>query len=231
MPANSKTCAPACRHFTPVDVMRSGGFPCQDVSSMGKQRGLAGARTGLFFDAMHIVSTLKPPFSYLKMSPVCCFQTMAATSKQSLKRLPNAGMWDFGACWTAVLRSPHKTPAAYSWSQVSESCPLDFMGDAGPMARLSGQTEPGSAWAGRSTYAACRFLRRDKYRHLGWKYTSLLPTHGIRWLSGARASDIMGFAADWMRPTLARLSCPGNAVCPPVAQWIAKKLITTFQAV
>nr|WP_282957253.1 DNA cytosine methyltransferase [Neisseria animalis] len=47
-----------------VDVV-VGGFPCQDVSQMGKRRGLAGERTGLFFDAVRIVQALQPRRSAL----------------------------------------------------------------------------------------------------------------------------------------------------------------------
>lgn len=38
-----------------------GGFPCQDVSGAGKGAGLAGARSGLWFEFLRIVSELCPP--------------------------------------------------------------------------------------------------------------------------------------------------------------------------
>ena len=36
------------------------GFPCQDLSVAGKQRGLHASRSGLFFEAMRIVESAKP---------------------------------------------------------------------------------------------------------------------------------------------------------------------------
>jgi DNA (cytosine-5)-methyltransferase 1 len=36
------------------------GFPCQDLSIAGKRAGLAGARSGLFFEAMRLIRALKP---------------------------------------------------------------------------------------------------------------------------------------------------------------------------
>lgn len=45
--------------FVPVDII-CGGFPCQDVSSAGKRAGLAGARSGLWFEYLRIVSELQP---------------------------------------------------------------------------------------------------------------------------------------------------------------------------
>lgn len=44
-----------------VDVL-CGGFPCQNVSSAGKREGLAGARSGLWFEYLRIVSELHPRF-------------------------------------------------------------------------------------------------------------------------------------------------------------------------
>nr|UOP05361.1 DNA (cytosine-5-)-methyltransferase [Conchiformibius kuhniae] len=60
-----RTCLP---ELTPVDVI-VGGFPCQDVSIMGRRAGLNGQRTGLFFNAMHIVASLAP--RWLVLENVC----------------------------------------------------------------------------------------------------------------------------------------------------------------
>ena len=42
-----------------VDLI-CGGFPCQDVSSVGKRAGIAGARSGLWFEYLRIVTELRP---------------------------------------------------------------------------------------------------------------------------------------------------------------------------
>ena len=52
----------------PVDVI-CGGFPCQDVSVAGKRAGLAGQRTGLFYDAMRIVRHINPSVLVLENVP------------------------------------------------------------------------------------------------------------------------------------------------------------------
>ena len=51
-----------------VDVI-CGGFPCQDVSVAGKRAGLAGQRTGLFYDAMRIVRAVNPSVLVLENVP------------------------------------------------------------------------------------------------------------------------------------------------------------------
>lgn len=42
-----------------VDVI-CGGFPCQDISNAGKRVGIEGERSGLFFELMRVVRTLRP---------------------------------------------------------------------------------------------------------------------------------------------------------------------------
>jgi DNA (cytosine-5)-methyltransferase 1 len=42
-----------------VDIV-AGGFPCQDISYAGKGAGLAGERSGLFYEAMRIVRDMGP---------------------------------------------------------------------------------------------------------------------------------------------------------------------------
>lgn len=44
-----------------VDIL-CGGFPCQDISSAGKGVGLAGARSGLFFELLRVITELRPRF-------------------------------------------------------------------------------------------------------------------------------------------------------------------------
>lgn len=47
-------------------TLLSGGFPCQDVSVAGKRAGLAGARTGLFYEATRIIGEARPLFILLE---------------------------------------------------------------------------------------------------------------------------------------------------------------------
>lgn len=46
-----------------------GGFPCQDVSVAGRRAGLAGKRSGLFFEATRIVSELTPTWILIENVP------------------------------------------------------------------------------------------------------------------------------------------------------------------
>ncbi len=188
-----------------------GGFPCQDVSTMGKRAGLAGERTGLFFDAVRIVRHLKPRFLVLENVHGLSHQTMAATSKRCLKRLPNAGMWDTGACLTLVISESPKTAAAYLSLQALESSPhwsLWLMPDQWAMflARAKRARKTASLRSLPDSQAGQASICRVPT-------SSLSPEHGIRWLSGSERLRISGFAGDWLRPTLQRLGLLETPSC------------------
>jgi DNA (cytosine-5)-methyltransferase 1 len=51
-----------------VDVLTA-GFPCQDLSVAGKRAGLAGARSGLFWEVVRILGELRPPWFVLENVP------------------------------------------------------------------------------------------------------------------------------------------------------------------
>lgn len=46
-----------------VDII-SGGFPCQDISVAGTGKGLAGERSGLFFEIVRLARELRPKFIF-----------------------------------------------------------------------------------------------------------------------------------------------------------------------
>ena len=51
-----------------IDVV-SGGFPCQDISAAGKGGGLAGRRSGLWFEMLRVIEEIKPRFVFAENSP------------------------------------------------------------------------------------------------------------------------------------------------------------------
>lgn len=56
------------RNLSPVDLI-CGGFPCQDVSLAGRRKGLAGERSGLWFEFIRIVNELKPEWVVVENVP------------------------------------------------------------------------------------------------------------------------------------------------------------------
>ena len=55
--------------FTPENGIMVGGFPCQDLSVAGKRAGLAGNRSGLFFEFLRLIEETKTKFVILENVP------------------------------------------------------------------------------------------------------------------------------------------------------------------
>ena len=51
-----------------VDII-FGGFPCQDISIAGNGKGLAGERSGLFYEIVRLCREIKPRFLFLENVP------------------------------------------------------------------------------------------------------------------------------------------------------------------
>lgn len=85
----------------PVDLV-TGGFPCQDISVAGKGEGLDGARSGLWFEYLRIVSELRPAWVLAENVPALRsrgFDTVAAglESEGYAVRPVVVGAWAVGA--------------------------------------------------------------------------------------------------------------------------------------
>ena len=55
--------------FIPSRGIITGGFPCQDVSVAGKRAGLAGKRSGLYWEIIRLVEELSPAYIVLENVP------------------------------------------------------------------------------------------------------------------------------------------------------------------
>ncbi len=68
-----------------------GGFPCQDLSVAGKRAGLAGKRSGLFFDALAFAQAVKAKTIILENVPGLLSSNQGRDFGQLLTELANAG--------------------------------------------------------------------------------------------------------------------------------------------
>lgn len=87
-----------------VDIV-SGGFPCQDISVAGTGAGLAGSRSGLWFEMLRIIGEVEPRFVFIENSP-CLRGRGLGTVLEGLASL------GFDAEWTCIsaaeVGAPHK---------------------------------------------------------------------------------------------------------------------------
>jgi site-specific DNA-cytosine methylase len=56
------------KKFGTIDII-TGGFPCQDVSVAGNRKGLAGSRSGLWFEFLRLIKGLRPEWLIIENVP------------------------------------------------------------------------------------------------------------------------------------------------------------------
>jgi len=84
----------------PVDVLTA-GFPCQDISSAGRRAGIKhGTRSGLFFDVVCAIATLRPPVVLLEN--VAALRWRGGGLDIVLAELHQAG---YDCAWTSLRAS------------------------------------------------------------------------------------------------------------------------------
>lgn len=70
------------------------GFPCQDLSVAGKRRGLAGARSGLFFEAVRIIRELKPQYFIFENVKGLLTNNRGADFIRCLREIADIGLYE-----------------------------------------------------------------------------------------------------------------------------------------
>jgi DNA (cytosine-5)-methyltransferase 1 len=78
-----------------VDLI-CGGFPCQDVSVAGQRKGLDGERSGLWFEFLRIIESLKPRWVVIENVPGLLSSNRGRDFAVILRGLVECG---YGVCW------------------------------------------------------------------------------------------------------------------------------------
>lgn len=102
----------------PVEIIY-GGFPCQDISIAGLGKGLAGERSGLYWQIERLVSEINPAYVFLENVP--------AIRTRGLNRVVQS-LTDFGydCRWTVVsaaeIGAPHLRKRWFLLGKSTGSC-------------------------------------------------------------------------------------------------------------
>ena len=92
-------CTSGAHNLTPVDII-SYGSPCQDLSLAGRRKGLAGERSGLFFEAIRIIRELRPAIAIWENVPGALSSNGGQDFGAALNALADAGALDI--CWRVL---------------------------------------------------------------------------------------------------------------------------------
>jgi len=210
------------------------GFPCQDLSSAGKQAGLgAGTRSGLFYRVMQIARQVRPKYILLENVANTISHANGQSFQQILYEIAKSGYnaeWgivsarDVGGChlrkriWIiAYANDPryYRTSKCQANSKWTETISKGYKSQPQPTRQAH-------------TIANTQSIRVEGHRHTGQQEQLTLGKTGLLdWSdTGIRlSSDWRTFASqpmlrrgdDGLSRRVDRLKCLGNTICPQTA--------------
>jgi DNA (cytosine-5)-methyltransferase 1 len=186
------------RSFKNIDIIY-GGFPCQDISVAGRGAGLAGERSGLFFEIVRLIGEIRPRFVFLENVPAIRTRG-ASVVVGELDRLWYDSRFDL-------------ISAAEVGSQIAEGWRWFIMAKARTYGRI---TTPLHAYTNNESKRVSR-KKRSGFRHL------LKQDDGGKVWCFPDTCIKRGFddVSVWME----RLSAIGNAVVPAQAREAFERLM------
>ena len=224
-------------NLSPVDVLVS-GFPCQDISNSGTVRkagrlGLAGARSGLFWEVMRIVDEIQPRWVVLENVPALLHSNDCKDIEAVIKALADRNYLGFARVLNAqYFGVPQKRRRIFLVAGLNRQPPLELVSDAAPVEAIpcSFTTRPeswcdGDVWAGNTLQAN----NAESRISLG---SELFVAEEGQWnqmVERERGSVDDGLRLGLGPTDFAERRFAGDAVSPPVARWIAEHLITEFE--
>jgi DNA (cytosine-5)-methyltransferase 1 len=192
-----------------------GGFPCQDISTAGKQAGIQqGTRSSLFYELIRVVCLVRPQFVVL--------ENVAAITSNGLDtvlgELAEAG---FDAEWACIPASAvgacHRRDrwwlVAYPQGQQRN--------DRGPAYSAGPTRTAAQSGNGDGKDAADSISHRPQRQIRLRSHSATWPQEGLRRLDpswrGYSSEPVLRYGDDGLSDRVAKLKALGNAVVPQVA--------------
>ena len=219
------------------------GFPCQDLSQVGRTQGINGKNSGLIKHVFRLITDADPRLRWLVLENVPFMLRLhhGRAIREITKALTASGWnWAYRVLDTRSFGLPQRRLRVFLLaSRTEDPRPILLGTDAG---------EKPCVIDGKS---ACGFYWTEGHRGLGWAVNAVPPLKGgssvaipsppAIWFPGRRsivvpsiedAERLQGFPAGWTATSNAeedrrRWRLVGNAVSVPVAAWLGGRLRAT----
>lgn len=209
-----------------VDVI-TGGFPCQDLSIAGKRKGLAGNRSGLFFEVCRILNEIQPSWVVLENVTGLLSCNDSKDFETVIKTLANCGYVGYWRVLNArYFGVPQARRRVFLVAGFGQFPPIDLLVDAKPTQDIYSTVR---AQQQIESWAAPTLCARRNSASIG--FSEILIAHENGWdkmVERQRMSQNHGFCLGMDEANAKESWAAGNAVVPQVAQWVASHLIKTF---
>lgn len=221
----------------------AGGFPCQDVSVAGKRTGLAGNRSGLWWQMLRIITGMRPRYVLLENVP----GLLSSDGGRDFERVVNSlvergysGAWRvLDARYFGVPQRRRRVFGVFASGHLgAERCAQILAVGNGLHGHPSPRGQAGEDVA--FTLAASVGRSREGNRIGNAWNTNYVPgapavgsIAGVRRLTPRECERLMGWPDDWTRyghdgreiADGPRYKLCGNGVVKNVAEWIARRLV------
>jgi len=221
-----------------VDVI-CGGFPCQDLSLAGNRKGLAGERSGLFFEAVRIIREVKPRWIVIENVPGLFSSNNGQDMRTVLQELVECG---YSVAWR-VLDSqyfgvPQRRRRIFIVGHTTRQGGFEVLFEANQelsqkvekrmvqshtLVAANGQiNNRGSTWGGGIVISTLKAEGVNTMSRVEY-----VEQNGIRTLTPIECERLQGFPDDWTKgiSDRQRFKTLGNAVTVNVIKWIGKRII------
>lgn len=196
----------------------TGGFPCQDLSVAGNGEGLAGERSGLFFEIIRLTEEIRPAFVFLENVPAIRTRGL----EQVVQAFTQMGYDCRWMCLSASsLGAPHKRER---WFLLAHSNSSNLWPQSGRSPRTQGQEKIEPRINGKNepiAHPLCKGLERQRQEpsRTNKKFSDI---SGHSW--GQAPSAICGMD-DGVTFRVDRIKCLGNGVVPIQVKKAFEKLM------
>jgi len=246
------------RNLEPVDLI-AGGFPCQDVSTAGKRKGLQGEQSGLWSEFARIIRALKPKWVLV--------ENVSGLLSVNSGRDFGTVLGDLAACgydaeWdcipAAAFGAPHLRYRVFVVA-YTESGGIGRQGEGDENSRM-GLASGGQGFLGASPISKVAYTseprlerppqpavftsqcsadvanaefsgsRAEIFSHETIRKNAERSTSGISRSSWWTVEPGMGRVAHGIPNRIHRLRALGNAVVPQCAEWIGRRIVEAERA-
>jgi len=190
-------CSVGAHNLPPVDIL-CGGFPCQDISHLGRREGLNGKKSGLWYQMHRIICELRPRIIIL--------ENVATIIIRGLPRILG-GLSELGydAEWKIITASQFGAPHQRKrWFLVAYA-------NSRRLHEQPAQSKPME----KGPFSACRGGKNGRlYIRNHWKQTTI-PKSVVRVVDDGISDRVAAFRA------------LGNAIVPQCAEYVGLKLLNS----
>lgn len=212
------------QNLAPVDLL-CGGFPCQDLSAAGKGAGIDGTRSGLWSEFARIVCELRPRYVVVENVPALLTGKGKRWDRGPIGRvLGDLAEARYDAEWACLsareFGAPHLRKRVWIVAYPARDA------EAGPAAQSGAERQRARAGGQRGRAAEVadaegpgRQARRPVELGEGQ------PPEGSSRPGWWSAEPAVGRVADGVPHRVDRLAALGNALVPPIAEWIGRRIL------